>query len=87
MKLHDFGISRISNDATGLSSEPHGHYRYQAPEVWEELAKKEKPRSCATAKSDIFAFGCILYEVSDTLFIRILTRNSHCAVLDKAASV
>ena len=46
-KLNDFGISRVLDDAEGLSSRVHGNCRFQAPEI---LIAKETSHTCVGNK-------------------------------------
>ena len=58
--IADFGLSRIS-DTRGLSvtmtSRPRGTGRWLAPELL--------TGSFASKESDVYAFGCVCFEVSD----------------------
>ena len=62
-KLNDFGISRVLDDAEGLSSRVHGSCRFLAPEI---LRAKETSNNCVSTASDIFSFGRVLYQVRDS---------------------
>lgn len=57
-QLSDFGLAKLSNDA-GISATASGNIvgtpHYIAPEIWEGEA--------ATPQSDIYALGCIVYEM------------------------
>lgn len=55
VKLGDFGISKVLDEKVDLASTSIGTPYYMSPEQY-----KHKPYSY---KSDIWAFGCILYEM------------------------
>ena len=62
IKLLDFGLAHILHDSTSATlpqltrtGEAMGTPAYMAPEQWEGKA--------ADARSDIYAFGCVLYEL------------------------
>ena len=56
IKLGDFGIAKIMDSTTEYAKTCIGTPYYLSPEVWEN-----KPY---TAKSDIWALGCVLYELA-----------------------
>ncbi|XP_047441382.1 NIMA-related kinase 12 isoform X2 [Mugil cephalus] len=55
VKLGDFGISRVMSNTSDMASTCVGTPSYLSPELCQDL-----PYSC---KSDIWALGCLLYEV------------------------
>lgn len=61
--LTDFGIAKVKDNVSGLTSErissTHG---YEAPE-YEDLEAHRIYGRYPTAKTDIYAFGCVLIEV------------------------
>ncbi|KAL5513662.1 hypothetical protein ACEPAH_4061 [Sanghuangporus vaninii] len=52
----DFGISHISEPYRGLTTDPHGNWRYRAPE---QLLGRSTP----TPQSDMYSFGLLCYNV------------------------
>lgn len=56
LKLGDFGISRVLDNTNDAANTMVGTPYYMAPEVCES-----KPY---TFKSDVWALGCVLYELS-----------------------
>ena len=56
VKLGDFGISKVIEGTTELARTCIGTPYYLSPEVWEN-----KPYN---NKSDLWALGCVLYEMS-----------------------
>ncbi|KAL5492867.1 hypothetical protein ACEPAI_4315 [Sanghuangporus weigelae] len=52
----DFGISHISEPYRGLTTDPHGDWRYRAPE---QLLGESTP----TPQSDMYSFGLLCYKV------------------------
>jgi NIMA (never in mitosis gene a)-related kinase len=55
LKLGDFGVSRVLERPTDLAATTVGTPFYMAPEIFRKL-----PYS---AKADVWALGCVLYEV------------------------
>lgn len=55
VKLGDFGISRVMSNTSDMASTCVGTPSYLSPELCQDL-----PYSC---KSDIWALGCLLYEI------------------------
>lgn len=62
--LCDFGCSHLLDDVKGLSTAPHGHPSWLAPEririEFEPDGKPTKP----TCASDMYAFGLVFLYVS-----------------------
>ena len=56
LKLGDFGIARILNGTHDYARTCIGTPYYLSPEVWES-----KPYN---SKSDLWAMGCVLYEMT-----------------------
>lgn len=54
VKVIDFGVARFSDETPSSDSAIAGTPCYMAPEQW---------RGQPTAKSDVYAFGCMLYEL------------------------
>lgn len=54
--LCDFGLAKIIGSTTSTSCTGLGTLRWQAPELWDDSPK--------TYKSDVYAFGFTVYEVS-----------------------
>ena len=57
VKLLDFGLARVSDADATVTMGVMGTPAYMSPEQWEG-----KP---GDARSDIYAFGCVLYEMAD----------------------
>ena len=63
-RLTDFGISRVHDNVRGLTSEQIEYTRgYSAPEVTDARAHRVYGQY-ARVEADIYAFGCVLIEVS-----------------------
>jgi serine/threonine protein kinase len=78
--LADFGLSHlVSESITGFTvSEPtsKGTVRWMAPELLVPDEKSQKTCS-PTKKSDIYAFGMVIYEVGFPMLGRIIHLHSH----------
>ena len=66
-RIVDFGLATVARDPNSPPSTPvrHGHtLRFTAPEI----LRGEKPHS---KESDVFAFGMVMIEVGDLVFILV----------------
>lgn len=62
--LHDFGLSTIATDDVKIDDKVTNH-RWVAPEL-KNFDESKGPRKL-TESSDMYAFGCLLYEVSSDI--------------------
>ena len=82
-QIADFGLTRHSEATVTQSGAM--HYHFAAPELFREWARDEEEEtsesdddgqlSTRTRKSDVYAFGCLYYEVGNTLSGRIWILN------------
>ena len=64
VQIADFGLTRLS-DATATHSGAL-HLHFAAPELFRFTDDEDDEEAAArTRKSDVYAFGCLYYEVSD----------------------
>ena len=82
VKIADFGLTRYSESTVTHSGSL--HYNFAAPELFGipaegDSASDEYAQSTArTQKSDVYAFGCLYYEVSVIVVLALLLAHEQC---------
>ena len=76
VQIADFGLTRHSESTVTQSGAL--HYNFAAPELFEDDVSDSSDDAqlmTRTQKSDIYAFGCLYYEVSGSKYANALTEE------------
>ena len=73
VQIADFGLTRLS-DATATRSGAL-HLNFAAPELFDSAEDDDDDAAVRTQKSDVYAFGCLYYEVCNNRHTDVLAKT------------